>query len=172
MAAPSLVGPSLLNVERILVVHTRGGMGDVLLTTPVLQALQERYPRAPIDMMVRGGAAPMVSNHPALADVLVVPEGDLDHAKTFTKWVTQVRDRKYSLGLVLWNKFPEALLLYQAGVRHRVGQDSRVLYSWMFTRRVRIRSEHGDEQSHAQNPLEKQRSCQSAFCDVHSLARP
>lgn len=148
MSAPSLVGPGLRNIERILVVLVRGGMGDVLLNTPVLEALRRRYPDAAIDMMVRPAALDMVAHHPALNELLTVQDGDLDRHRGFTDWLRQVRGRHYNLGLVLWSRFAEAWLLYRAGIRHRVGQDSRLAYSWMYTRRVHVRSEHGDTKSH------------------------
>jgi lipopolysaccharide heptosyltransferase II len=148
MSVPSLVGPTLPRVNNILVVHLRGGLGDVLMSTPVLEALAHRYPQAKIDMMVRATAAPLVRHHPAIHNLLVMREGDLEQRRVFLHWTRKLTQRKYRLGLVLWSKFPEALMLKSAKVRFRVGQDSRVMYSWMYTHRVRVRSEHGDESSH------------------------
>ncbi|MBM3462747.1 MAG: glycosyltransferase family 9 protein [Armatimonadetes bacterium] len=147
MSTPSLMGPSLRTVKRILVVHARGGMGDVLLSTPVLEALQKRY-KVPLDVLVRSGSAAMVERNPVVSEVMVAEEGDLDHTKTWSRWLNALKKREYSLAVVLWSKFPEASLVYRAGIRHRVGQDSRLMYSWMYTRRVRVRSEHGDTKSH------------------------
>lgn len=142
------LGPRLEGVRRILVVLVRGGMGDALVSNPVLDALREAYPHARIDMMVRRGALAMVAGHPALAETLVVAEGDLDAPRPFWGWAREVRRRRYDLGLVLWSRLPEAWLLLCAGIRHRVGQDSRLLYSWMYTHRIAVRSERGDDESH------------------------
>lgn len=142
------MGPGLPDVERILVVHIRGGLGDVLLSTPVLEALRRRYATARIDMMVRSGAVAMVAHHPVPDEVLIVEDGDLDRRRGFSRWLREIRARRYSMGIVLWSRFSEAWLIYRAGIRHRVGQDSRITYSWTYTRRVKVRSEHGDEKSH------------------------
>lgn len=133
--------------KAILVVLVRGGMGDVLVSSPVLDALRRRWPESRIDMMVRQGAADMVAAHPALNALLVVDEGDLDRRDGFHRWLDEVRSRRYDLGLVLWSRFSEAWLLWRAGIPRRVGQDSRLTYSWMYTHRVRVRSEHGDTTS-------------------------
>lgn len=145
---PHPMAPRLEGIGRILVVLTRGGMGDVLVSTPVLDALRDAYPEARIDMMVRQGARAMVDGHPALDDVLAVREGDLDAHLPFWTWARQVRERRYDLGVVLWSRLPEAWLLLCSGIRHRVGQTGRLLYSWMYTRRVPVRSERGDDESH------------------------
>jgi len=123
-------------------------MGDVLVSSPVIDALRHRWPEARIDVLVRKGAADMVASHPEVNELLVADEGELDSRDGFHRWLEEVRRRRYDLGLVLWSRFAEAWLLWRAGVPHRVGQDSRLTYSWMYTHRVPIRSEHGDTTSH------------------------
>lgn len=135
------------DTKAILVVLVRGGMGDVLVSSPVLDALRKRWPESRVDMMVRRGAADMVAAHPAVNELLVIEEGELDGRDGFRHWLGEVRARRYDLGLVLWSRFSEAWLLWRAGIPHRVGQDSRLTYSWMYTHRVRVRSEHGDTTS-------------------------
>jgi ADP-heptose:LPS heptosyltransferase len=130
-------------------------MGDVLVSSPVLDALRATYPEARLEMMVRPGALAMVEAHPALDEALVVDGAELDDRQGFRRWLREVRGRKYDLGLVLWSRFSEAWLLYRAGIPHRVGQDSRLTYSWTYTRRVRVRAEHGDTRSpHVQAQLD------------------
>lgn len=135
-------------LDAILVVLVRGGMGDVLVSSPVLDALHRRWPSSRIDMLVRAGAADMVAAHPALHDVLTIGNGELDTKEGFRRMLGEVRQRRYGLGMVLWSQASEAWLLWRAGIPVRVGQAGRLTYSWTYTHRVRVRSEHGDSTSH------------------------
>jgi predicted lipopolysaccharide heptosyltransferase III len=47
-------------------------IGDVVFTTPALGALRRRFPDARITYLVEGAAAPVVWQHPALDEVMVV----------------------------------------------------------------------------------------------------
>ncbi|HEY3999689.1 MAG TPA: glycosyltransferase family 9 protein [Candidatus Xenobia bacterium] len=135
-------------MTRVLVVHARGGLGDVVLSTPVLQALAQGVPAAEVTMLVRSAAAPLVEHNPYLQELIVVREGEWDHGAPFRKWIGDVRRRRFDIGVVLWSKAPEAWLLRRAGIPVRVGQAGRLLYSFNYTHQVSIRSERGDVDSH------------------------
>lgn len=121
-----------------LVVCTGGGIGDVLLATPVMRALRERY----------GEVVAMTS--PAHREVLA---GDPDLAEVWTRTasfladVARVRARRFDAAVVTWASLRSAALPYAANVPIRVGQ-ARRLYSRLFTQRVVVRSERGDHHSH------------------------
>jgi ADP-heptose:LPS heptosyltransferase len=121
-----------------LVVSTGGGIGDVLLATPVMRALRARYER--VVALTAPAHAEVLSGNPDLADVL------LDDAPFGT-----VRNRiargKFDAAIVTWATLRSAALPFAAGVPVRVGQ-SRRLYSFLFNRRVTVRSELGDRTTH------------------------
>lgn len=135
-----------MEIRRALIVHTGGGIGDVLLATPVAAALKERWPEARVDFLAREATAEVLRGNPHVDEVLTLPipspgVGALG-------WAGRLRARHYDAGLVLWSKTALAWMLYLAGIPVRVGQDSRVAYSFLYTHRVRVRSEHGDTESH------------------------
>jgi len=46
-------------------------LGDVLLTTPLLDDLHRAFPGAEFDFLVGQGAAPLLEQHPRIAERLV-----------------------------------------------------------------------------------------------------
>lgn len=50
-------------------------IGDVVLTTPLLRALRARHPEARITFVTKRAMAPLVADHPALNEVLVLEPG-------------------------------------------------------------------------------------------------
>lgn len=53
---------------RILLLQI-AGIGDLLLATPALDALRERYPNARIDLLASDRSAPLLAGHPSLHEV-------------------------------------------------------------------------------------------------------
>lgn len=134
-------------MKRILVVHTGGGLGDVLLATPVVDALQAAWPQAEIDFLARASTAPAVERHPHVHELLTMPTA-APRLGQVAGWAARLRPRRYDAALVLWSRTALAWMLALAGIPVRVGQGSRVAYSWMYTHRVRVRSEAGDADTH------------------------
>lgn len=60
----------LENIHKILVINL-GGIGDLLLSTPALRAIKERYPDAAIDMMVVPRAAEVARSLSCIGEVFV-----------------------------------------------------------------------------------------------------
>lgn len=134
-------------MQKILIVHTGGGLGDVLLSTPVIEALKFNYPEAQIDFLARFSTAAAVKSNPFVNAVYTVDRAKLSWSEIFS-WSGKIAKQRYDAALILWSNTSLALMLYLAHIPIRVGQDSRFSYSWTYTHKVRIRSEHGDEQSH------------------------
>jgi len=56
-----------------IVVIALPGIGDVLVTTPLLAALRTAYPNARIDLLIRDGMRGIVEGNPDIDDVIEVP---------------------------------------------------------------------------------------------------
>jgi heptosyltransferase III len=59
---------------RVIVIVTRQ-IGDVLLTTPLIQATKERWPQAQIDVLGFAGTLGMLRGNPAVHEFIEVPAG-------------------------------------------------------------------------------------------------
>lgn len=134
----------VLDGKKILLVHMGGGIGDLLLSTALLKQIKQNAKDSRCAMMVRREFADAVAGHPFLDDILPI-----DRLKGgFSRLVRQLRERSYDVAIVLWSTAAVAWLVRLAGIPIRVGQDSRLLYSHLYTHRVRVRSERGDRESH------------------------
>lgn len=121
-----------------LVICMGGGIGDVLLATPVMRALRERYGR--IVALTTPGHREVLACNPDLADVWA-STGSL-----FAD-VARIRANRFAAAVVTWASPLTAALPFLAGIPVRVGQ-ARRLYSPLFTHRVVVRSELGDRTTH------------------------
>lgn len=133
--------------KRILILLLAGGVGDVLLSTVVLKPLKDYYPDSYIAMMVKTGMEDLLEENELVSEVLSVRDGNLK-GENFDYWLERVRERRFDIAIVLWNRSQEAHLVFRAGIPVRVGQGSRLFYSFLYTHKVSVRSEHGDVESH------------------------
>jgi heptosyltransferase-3 len=61
--------PDLTGIQKILVIKLRH-LGDVLLTSPVFNALQKHLPNASIDAYINLDSFPMLEGHPAISELI------------------------------------------------------------------------------------------------------
>jgi lipopolysaccharide heptosyltransferase II len=105
-------------------------LGDVVLTTPVLDALKTQLPQAHITMMVGPWSSEVVARHPAIDHLLICPFPGLQRApqKPLTPYTVlfrlarQLRRNHYDIAINLRPDFWwGAALLYLAHIPRRVG---------------------------------------------------
>jgi ADP-heptose:LPS heptosyltransferase len=121
-----------------LVICTGGGIGDVLLATPVMRALRTRYER--VVALTAPEHRDVLSGNPALAAVWI-DEGSIPEQ------AARLRAGRFDACVVTWATARSAALPFAAGIPLRVGQ-ARRLYSGLFTERVIVKSELGDRTTH------------------------
>jgi len=121
-----------------LVICTGGGIGDVLLATPVMRALRAKY--GDVVALTAAAHRDVLASDPEIAEVWTddVP---------FTRQVRRIAARAFAASVTTWASPRSAALPFAARIPERVGQ-ARRLYSRLFTRRVIVRSELGDRTTH------------------------
>lgn len=118
-------------IPRIVVSRLRH-LGDVILTTPVLEALGEAYPEASIDYLTQEAFAPVLQRHPRVDRVLTLPAG-AGIRDTF-RTVRALRRPRVDWFFDLFAGPRSALLVLLCRPKHSVGT-TRGLRSWVFTHR-------------------------------------
>ncbi len=90
----------LSKVEKILVV-TLSNLGDIVLTTPVMAALRDRFPKAFMTVIVGPKGKDLLANSATINEILIY-----DKTKPLferAKWVLELRKRKFDLAVDLRN---------------------------------------------------------------------
>ncbi len=114
---------------RILLVRP-DHLGDLVLTTPVLQALKEQMPQAEVTMLVGPWSREIVARHPALdkIETCVFPgfqrarQNPLAPYGLLFRLAREIRRERYDLAVNLRPDFWwGAALLYLAGIPRRIG---------------------------------------------------
>ena len=121
---------------RILVVRP-DRIGDVILSTPAFEVLKRHYPRAHLTVMVREAVVPLLKGLPSVDDVLIFdPDGRHRGIGGFFQLISDIREKKFYIAVVLQSHWKIAAALFGAGVRYRVGPLSK-LHSFLFFNRGR-----------------------------------
>jgi heptosyltransferase-2 len=102
-----------------LVVQT-GFLGDVVLTTPLLSALAERY--GPVDVVTTPAAAPLLTSHPAVAEVIRYDKRGADGGLGgLWRMAAKLRGRRYHRAYLPHRSWRSAALALLADVPERTG---------------------------------------------------
>jgi ADP-heptose:LPS heptosyltransferase len=121
-----------------LVICTGGGLGDVLLATPVMRALRASF--GEVVALTSVAHREVLVDDPDLAEVWTddVP---------FARQIARIRRRGFAASVTTWATLRSASLPFFAGIPLRAGQARRT-YSGLFSERVVVRSENGDRTTH------------------------
>jgi len=127
--------------KRILVIRL-DRIGDVVLSTPVVQALREAYPHALIAMMVRPACRELVEGNPHLNDVLLYDKDGAQRSILATvRFARRLRRVDFDTALVLHPTHRAHWIPWLAGIPTRIGYDRKS--DWLLTHRVPHRKQEG-----------------------------
>jgi ADP-heptose:LPS heptosyltransferase len=118
------------NVERILVIRLRS-IGDTVLSTPSLIALNRFLPDARVDILLEGWVAPLLDGFDAVDNVLVA--GDDLGARLQT--AREIRGNKYDVVFNLHGGTTATFFARASGARHLVGF-AAYQYSFLYNHRM------------------------------------
>ena len=95
-----------------------GALGDTLMVTPLLRALQERRVAEAVDVLCARGAAPIVENHPAVDRTFTLTLRNLPYAISLEKrrLARALRGRDYASAILLERAPRYRVLLERAGI--------------------------------------------------------
>jgi ADP-heptose:LPS heptosyltransferase len=117
-------------LKKILVIQT-ASIGDVILTTPVIEKLHRFYPEASLDLLVKTGMESLFRNHPFLHKVIA---WNKNHGKyrNFFRIFSMIRKEKYDSVITVQRFALTGFLAAFSGAKIRIGF-SKNPFSMFFT---------------------------------------
>jgi len=82
-------------LQKILIIQT-ASIGDVILATPVLEALHSRFPEAGIDFLLKKGIENVFRGHPFLHEVIIWDKSKKKYRNLYSVF-RKIRKNKYTL---------------------------------------------------------------------------
>ncbi|MCL5054702.1 MAG: glycosyltransferase family 9 protein [Firmicutes bacterium] len=131
-------------MNKILILHPHGGMGDLILSYPVIQTFHDAFPDHSIVYITPPGLEEVIKAHPFVQEALPLKAGFISGQFLMNK----VKKGEIKIACCLWTTSKIAWLLYLNRIPIRIGQGDRFLSSFLFTHKVKIRSAQGDTQTH------------------------
>jgi len=113
--------------------------GDSLMATVVARALRQKY--AVVDALTLPSHRDVLLRVPDIDEVLA------DEGENESELAQFLQPRDYAASITTWATLRTAKIPHLAAIPVRVGQSKRI-YSWRFTKSVRVRSETGDVTTH------------------------
>ncbi|QGY31044.1 putative lipopolysaccharide heptosyltransferase III [Pantoea cypripedii] len=122
MASPI---PDHFAPQNILLIKLRHH-GDMLLTTPAINALRQRYPQANIDVLLYKETRPMLEAHPAIRQLHIIDrnwkkEGGWQKFRHEMALISAVRACHYDLVINLADQWRSAIITAFSGAPVRIG---------------------------------------------------
>jgi heptosyltransferase-2 len=130
--------------RNILIVRT-DRIGDIILTTPAIEAMRTNFPNAKITVLVSRVTRDLVDGNPYLDEVLIDDrQGRFKGALGFWQLVAQIRSRKFDVAFIFHTKKRTNLLCFLAGIPVRVGYTDKH-YGFLLTRGFEDRRHFGEQ---------------------------
>lgn len=101
-------------------------VGDVIMATPALRALRDRYPKTHITCLLRSHLCDLLTGGDWVDEMVTWPTRDRDKVQRregFLGLAGRLREKRFDAVLLMANSFRTALLATLAGVRRRIGYD-------------------------------------------------
>jgi heptosyltransferase-2 len=123
-------------MKKILIIQT-AFIGDVILTTGLLESLRKAYPDATIDFVLRRGNENLIAKHPGIGKVLI---WDKKNSKLFSllKLILQIRKQRYQLAINVQRFFSTGLIMLLTKADEKRGFDKNPL-SFFYDKKIKHR---------------------------------
>jgi heptosyltransferase-2 len=121
--------------KKILVIQT-AFIGDVILVTPLINAMKREFPTALIDMMLIPQTANLLQNNPNINSLLIFNKKK-NKVISFFKILKKIYSSKYDIAFLPHSSLTTSVIVYLARIPVRIGFDR-----WISKRLLTIRVLH------------------------------
>lgn len=125
---------------RVVILHT-AFLGDVILTSPMAQAIRNRYPDASITFVGIPAALCILRNHPAIDSLVEYDKkGSMRGMRGLLRIIRTIRRGSFDIAMIPHRSLRSALIPFLAGIPVRIGFNTSA-GSGLFTIIVPYRSD-------------------------------
>lgn len=118
---------------KILIIQT-AFIGDVVLATPLIEALKDKFPNSSIEFLLRKGNEKLLIGHPKLNNVLIFDKKNGKYKNLF-KLIKQIRIEKYDYVINAQRFFTTGFITAFSGAKKKIGFNKNPL-SFTFSEKV------------------------------------
>lgn len=94
----ALAKNSNIDIKKILIIRPNHRLGNLLLTTPLIQEINDTFPNCEIDILVKGNLAPILYvNYKNITNYIVLPRKPFKELITYAKVWLSVKSKTYDL---------------------------------------------------------------------------
>jgi heptosyltransferase-2 len=106
-----------------IIVRMPNWLGDLVMATPVLKDLRDKFPDAKITAMCQSKIAPLLRDDPHIDELYSFnrPSGWIHGSHEASGLVSTIRHGNYDLGVLLTNSFSSAWWFWRGDVKCRLG---------------------------------------------------
>ena len=125
--------------EMKILVQRADKLGDVILSTPVIEALRTHYPHAKIDILTSKIGEDYCDGHEQINKIYSI-DLSLSFLKKMTyiiKLIQNIRKENYSLYISVWNRPILSYIGWLSKIPIRVGDSSNPTLKWLFTHKIK-----------------------------------
>lgn len=107
---------------RNIIVRMPNWLGDLVMATPILSELRNKWPQSKITAMCQANVAPLLKNDPHIDEIFSYhrPSGWIHRSQHFAI-IDRLRQGEYDLGVLLTNSFSSAWWFWRGHVKNRIG---------------------------------------------------
>jgi lipopolysaccharide heptosyltransferase II len=121
-------------MQKFLIIQT-AFIGDVVLTTSLIEKLHKYFPRAQIDFLLRKGNESLLTGHPMLHEVIIWDKKN-HKLRNLWKMLHLIRGKKYDKVINVQRFAATGLLTAFSGAKEKIGFDKNP-FSFLFTTKVK-----------------------------------
>lgn len=105
-----------------IIVRMPNWLGDLVMATPILQDIRQKWPNASITAMCQSNVAPLLKHDPNISEVFSFkkPSGWI-HRHQHLDIIETLQRGEYDLGVLLTNSFSSAWWFWRGNVNNRIG---------------------------------------------------
>jgi heptosyltransferase-2 len=120
-------------LNKFLIIQT-ASIGDVILSTPIIESIHQSYPESEIDILVKKGNEPLFKEHPFLGEVFVWDKKKGKY-RNLLKIIRRIRKKNYDYLINLQRFASSGFISLFSRAKYKAGFNKNPL-SWSYNRSV------------------------------------